>query len=44
MLKIAKMNGGDSQGISTLFKFLPYNQISALLTTWKQQIETAFLK
>jgi transposase len=44
MLKIAKMNGGDGECISSLFKFNPYNQLSALLTTWKQQAETAFLK
>ncbi|MEN9945925.1 MAG: hypothetical protein RLZZ293_311, partial [Pseudomonadota bacterium] len=37
MLEIAKMNGGDGEGISSLFKFNPYNQLSALLTTWKQQ-------
>jgi putative transposase len=44
MLEMAKMNGGEGEGISSLFKFNPYNQLSALLTTWKQQPETDFLK
>ena len=44
MVQMSKMNGGDTEGISTFFKFNPYNQLSALLTEWKQQPETAFLK
>lgn len=44
MVQMSKMNGGDAQGISTFFKFNPYNQLSAMLTVWKQQPETAFLK
>ncbi|MEN9946126.1 MAG: hypothetical protein RLZZ293_512 [Pseudomonadota bacterium] len=44
ILEISKMNGGDGKGISPLFKFNPYNQLSALLTTWKQQSDTVFLK
>lgn len=44
MVQMSKMNGGDAEGISTFFKFNPYNQLSAMLTQWKQQPETAFLK
>ncbi len=44
MVQMSKMNGGDAQGISTFFRFNPYNQLSALLTEWKQHSETAFLK
>ena len=44
MVQMSKMNGGDAEGISTFFKFNPYNQLSALLTEWKQQSDTAFLK
>jgi putative transposase len=44
MLQMSKMNGGDETGITTFFKFNPYNQLSALLTEWKQQPETEFLK
>lgn len=44
MVQMSKMNGGDAEGISTFFKFNPYNQLSAMLTQWKQQRETAFLK
>ncbi|MEN9946098.1 MAG: hypothetical protein RLZZ293_484 [Pseudomonadota bacterium] len=40
LLEISKMNGGDGKGISQLFKFNPYHQ----LTTWKQQSNTAFFK
>lgn len=44
MVQMSKMNGGDAAGITTSFKFNPYNQLSALLTEWKQQPETMFLK
>jgi putative transposase len=44
MVQMSKMNGGDAKGITTFFKFNPYNQLSAMLTQWKQQAETAFLK
>lgn len=44
MVQMSKMNGGDAQGITTFFKYNPYNQLSALLTDWKQQPETEFLK
>jgi putative transposase len=44
MVQMSKMNGGDATGITTTFKFNPYNQLSALLTEWKQQPNTEFLK
>lgn len=44
VVQMSKMNAGDAEGISTFFKFNPYNQLSALLTKWKQHPETAFLK
>jgi hypothetical protein len=43
MLEISKKNSGDGEGNSQLFKFNPYNQLS-LLSRWKQQPNTAFLK
>jgi putative transposase len=44
MVQMSKMNGGDAEGITTFFKFNPYNQLSAMLTVWKQQPDTEFLK
>lgn len=44
MVQMSKMNGGDVEGITTSFKFNPYTQLSAMLTWWKQQPDTAFLK
>lgn len=44
MVQMSKMNGGDAEGIATSFKFNPYNQLSPLLTEWKQQPDTEFLK
>jgi putative transposase len=44
MVQMSKMNGGNAEGITTSFKFNPYNQLSALLPEWKQQPDTEFLK
>ena len=44
MVQMSKMNDGDAKGISTFFKFNPHNRLSAMLTVWTQQPETAFLK
>lgn len=43
MVQMSKMNGGDTEGIATTFKFNPYNQLSSMLTMWKQQPELEFL-
>lgn len=43
IVQMSKMNGSDAEGITPSFKLNPYNQLSALLTEWKQQPETTFL-
>lgn len=43
VVTMSKMNGGDGEGITRFFKFNPYNQLSAMLTKWKQEPETLFL-
>lgn len=42
--QMCKMNGGTADGIASEFKFNPYNQLSKLLTKWKQEPDTVFLK
>ena len=44
MVQMSKMNGDNAEGIARSFKFNPYNQLSAMLTEWKQQPDTEFLK
>ncbi|MEN9945631.1 MAG: hypothetical protein RLZZ293_17 [Pseudomonadota bacterium] len=44
MVQMSKMTGGDAESITTLFKFNPYNQLSALLIKLEQQAETKFLE
>ena len=43
IVTMSRMNGGDATGITAFFKFNPYNQLSAMLTKWKQDPETQFL-
>ena len=44
VVTMSRMNGGDGTRITSFFKFNPYNQLSAMLTEWKQQPGTAFLQ
>lgn len=41
--RMSKMNGGNGEETVRTFKFNPYNQLSAMLTEWKQQPELEFL-
>lgn len=43
MVTMSKMNGGDATGITGFFKFNPYQQLSSMLTQWKEQSGTLFL-
>lgn len=44
MVQMSKMNGGDTEGITSSFKFNPSYQLSAMLPVWKKHPDTAFLK
>lgn len=43
MFKLAGATDAEVKTVSREFKFNPYQQLSKMLTEWKQQPETAFL-
>lgn len=44
VVQMVKLNGGTAEDVTAFFKFNPYQQLSTLLTSWKQETDKVFLQ